>query len=82
MHLRHKPHHQTGHTAGRLAVEITEIRPGDLRRDENTHPETVVHYRPLSPDISREYAQIRAALIAAGFAPGALDRYRVKVVAR
>jgi hypothetical protein len=79
VHLRHT---QPSQPAGPLAIDVTEIRPDDLHRDERTHPEDVVHHRPLPEGIDREAAFGRAALIAAGFAPGALDRYRVKVVTR
>jgi hypothetical protein len=76
----HRPKQATSHQAGQLAIVITEIRPDDLRRDEQTRPETVVHHRPVGLD--RDYAITRAHMIHAGFAPGARDRYRVKVVAR
>jgi hypothetical protein len=77
---RPKPHHQASHQAGQLAIVVTEIRPDDLRRDETTRPETVVHHRPVGLD--RDYVITRAHMIHAGFAPAARDRYRVKVVAR
>lgn len=86
MHLRHKPNHSASrsasHTAGSLAIDVTEIRPDDPRRDERTHPETVVHHIPLSEVMTREGAFARARLVSAGIAPAARDRYRVKVVAR
>lgn len=79
MHLRHKPNLQP---AEPLAVQVTEIRPDDYRRDEKLRPETVVHHVPLWDGITRDAAFERAAVVASAIAPAARDRYRVKVVAR
>jgi hypothetical protein len=94
VHLPH-PHPTSPLPGGPLAIVITAVRPdnttpadtdnpawyrADFARDEQERPEKVERYVPLWPGVSREYAQSRATLIAAAMAPGARDRYRVKVV--